>query len=96
MSDFYNPFGRPVLTNSHRNSIPIRTESGVLIALLAGRPKSTSWGDRMRTLGQALDAARQKVSFVGQGDHRRGTYPTYSTGLSYGGGATVSVFQTAL
>ena len=75
----------------YRNAMPIQTKSGYLVALLAGRPSSPSWGVKMKALGNAMDTAKSKMSFTkDQSDHQRGTYPTIATGLSYGGGATVS------
>ena len=75
----------------YRNAMPIQTKLGYLVALLARRPSSLSWGIKMKALGNAMDMAKSKMSFTkDQSDHRQGLYPTIATGLSYGGGTTVS------
>ena len=71
--------------------VPIRTKSGLLIALLAGKPSAPTWERKMKTLKHAMDSAKLKMSFrEEQTAHRRGKYPTVATGISYGGGAMVA------
>ena len=88
---FFNIGSRQTkLTTSCRKTVPIRTKSGLLIALLAGQPSAPSWGVKMKVLEQAVESARLKMLFRDeQTSHRRGNYPTVATGISYGGGAMV-------
>ncbi|KAF9643283.1 hypothetical protein BDM02DRAFT_3132535 [Thelephora ganbajun] len=73
------------------DAIPIQTKSGLLVALLTGRPSSPSWEEKMRALANAVDSTRAKMSFnKDQVDHQRGKCPTIGTGVSYGSGATGS------
>ena len=46
-------------------------------------------GELLKAMGTAV--VTMPPSQRDRPDHRRGTYPTVATGLSYGGGAKVSV-----
>ena len=90
MSAFLRALYRAKLMALCRKTVPIRTKSGLLIALLAGKPSAPTWERKMKTLAHAMDSARLKMSFRDeQTAHRRGDYPTVTTGISYGGGAMV-------
>ena len=74
-----------------RDAVPIRTKSGMLIALLARWPNHTSWDKMMARLTASVDLTKDAMSFhADQSDHHWGKYPTIVTGISYGGGAMAS------
>ena len=59
--------------------------------MLVGRPSDPTFKADLRSLEEAMEAARGKLSFPnGSDDHRRGTYLHVSAGISYGGGPKVS------
>lgn len=71
--------------------MPIRTRSGLVIALLTGQPGAETWDEAMKKLTSTVGSASLKMMFSkDQSDHRQGKYPTVATGLSYSGGAVVS------
>lgn len=81
----------------HRDTIPIKTPSGIIIAVLAGCPHGPGWDEHMKHLTEDVDAAASLMTFpkVVKTDkgtrHRRGDYPATNTGVSYGGGSQVCI-----
>jgi len=74
-------------------TVPITTPSGYIIALLAGRPDGSSWDTSMGELARAMDLTRDAMCFDDvDATHRRGSYASVNTGISYGGGAKVRSF----
>jgi len=73
-----------------RDSIPIKTPSGIVIALLAGRPRARDWDERMKSLTGDFNATANSLAFpAGVNGHHRGDYPVMNIGSSYGGGSQV-------
>ena len=71
-------------------SVPIVTPSGYVVALLAGRPASSTWDDCMGRLTRIMAFTKAAMRFNDKEvDHRRGHYGSVNTGISYGGGAKV-------
>lgn len=61
-----------------------------VFVLLAGRPDDQSYLGDLKSLKGAMADSRDKLKFgEGSQTHRRGEYPTLSTGISYGGGSKV-------
>lgn len=76
--------------HSTSKTLPITTPSGYIIALLAGRPASSTWDDCMVSLAGIMNLTRDAMRFDDkEAKHRRGTYASVNTGISYGGGAKV-------
>ena len=70
--------------------MPIATPSGLLIALLAGRPGPLAWDLKMKKLVGLMGLAKETIRFNEGGvKHRRGRYPSVNTGISFGGGSKV-------
>ena len=77
---------------SSRGSIPIRTPSGIVIALLAGRPRGPGWDEQMKSIASDLDAVANSMTLQTGGNcHHLGSYPAINFGVSYGGGSQVRV-----
>jgi hypothetical protein len=73
-----------------RDNVPILSKDGEVFALLAGRPQDKTFVDDLKLLEKEMEIARDSLSFgKGTDQHRRGEYPTMSTGISYGGGSKV-------
>ena len=88
----YSPFPLLVSFNlpGSRDSVPVKTPSGIVIAVLAGRPRSSGWDERMKSLTSGIEAAGNLMTFQTGGNwHHRGAYPGINTGISYGGGSQV-------
>ena len=83
------PFGFNWLIQSHRASIPIKTPSGTIIAVLVGRPCGPGWDHHMGNLAGDMDAAANFIKSSAKKGHRHGDYPAVNTGVSYGGGSQV-------
>jgi hypothetical protein len=69
------------------------TPSGVVLAVLAGRPGGHDWDERMGGLESEMMEWSKVMTFPmanGRLDNRRGDYRAMNTGLSYGGGSVVS------
>jgi hypothetical protein len=67
---------------------PILANGGEILVLLAGRPNDPSYVEDLEGLDSNIDS-----SFTFRGEvkkHRRGTYRSVSTGITLGGGSTVS------
>ena len=89
------PCDQQVLTGDFSDPVPILTPSGVIIALLSGRPAGLDWDVRMQNLESAMDDTRRKIGLdKGGTPHRRGGYHCLNTGLSLGGGSKVRTFAT--
>jgi hypothetical protein len=73
-----------------RNALLILSKSDEVISILAGRPKDDSFVSDLKDLEEKANLAKDSLTFRGALKHRRGTYRCLSTGISYGGGATVS------
>ena len=81
---------RQLLTVGFSNAVPILTPSGIVLALLSGRPADPDWDVRMESLAHEMDRAKREIGLDDRETiHRRGGYPCVSTGLSLGGGSTV-------
>jgi len=75
---------------SSRGSIPIKTPSGIVIALLAGRPYAPSWSEQMKSLAGDLNTTANSMTLeTGGNRHHCGDYPAINIGVSYGGGSQV-------
>lgn len=62
--------------------------NGFVIGDLAGQPK---WGDINDTLIKIFEKTKSAYTFTaGEREHRRGNFPSISTGISFGGGQKVS------
>lgn len=88
---FPPPTGVCLTTDFSSKTLPITTPSGYIIALLAGRPASSTWDSCMLRLTGIMRLTKDAMRFGDHEDkHRRGTYTSVNTGISYGGGARVS------
>jgi hypothetical protein len=80
------------LKGIYRKTTVIKTPSGVVAAVLAGRPGGEAWDDKMRRLDGELEGSAELMTFQ-QVDPkkppRRGDHRAMHTGLSYGGGSKV-------
>ncbi|KAI9060951.1 hypothetical protein FKP32DRAFT_1576973, partial [Trametes sanguinea] len=66
---------------------PILDKNNRVFAVLAGRPRDTSWDDVNKQLQDVFDAARDTYRLTSQQrEHRRGAFPAIATGISFGGG----------
>lgn len=79
-----------VTVGFNRKSIAIRTPSGILVALLAGRPEGQTWDKFMGGLDAEMTESAGQMTFPGDpAERRRGPYRSVNTGISYGGGSKV-------
>ncbi|KAF4604595.1 hypothetical protein EYR40_003369 [Pleurotus pulmonarius] len=75
-------------------SIPWNVQDGFILVDTQGRifgggmaPRDPSWAQVASDAADAVEEARNIARFTdGQSQHRRGRFPTLSTGISYGGG----------
>ncbi|KAI0669308.1 hypothetical protein C8Q78DRAFT_977900, partial [Trametes maxima] len=65
--------------------------SGVVFMALVGKPKDREgWDGVNREVQEAFETARKSFSFKPeQEDHRRGSFPAFAVGISFGGGQVV-------
>jgi hypothetical protein len=79
-----------------RKSLMIKTPSGVMAAVLAGRPLGQGWDNKIKSLYEELSGASESMTFPKAGltsePPRRGDYRVMHTRLSYGGGSMVCDF----
>ncbi|KAI0668120.1 hypothetical protein C8Q78DRAFT_942006, partial [Trametes maxima] len=63
-------------------------KSDTVFAILVGKPKDVeAWEKVNRDVQEAFDLAREKLKLKPeQKDHRRGAFPAFAAGISYGGG----------
>lgn len=65
-----------------------------MFMVLVGQPQDTNWEHVNREVQEAFDEAREHFEFKPeQIDHRRGPFPAFAAGISYGGGQTVSLMS---
>ncbi|THV00197.1 hypothetical protein K435DRAFT_657536, partial [Dendrothele bispora CBS 962.96] len=68
---------------------PILDKHGRVVAVLAGRPRSSDWDSLVKEGAEKIDRAREELSFTRkQTEHSRGDFPAISVGVAYGGGRT--------
>lgn len=92
----YVPFPNSVDYSSHvlRVVRAIVDKDGRIIAVLAGCPNDSNWESVHRSGHVALQSARKRCRFPKKAkDHRRGSFPALSTGISFGGGQKVGVLN---
>jgi hypothetical protein len=72
---------------------PIMDGDGRVIAILVGRPKDIKdeeWKQMEKEAVELIEKEQKNFVFTKkQQQHRRGPYPTVSTGVSFGGGQQV-------
>jgi hypothetical protein len=73
--------------------MPLTDETGVLFALLGGRPEGdSSWQKCIKEATKLIGKIRSQCSFMQeQKDHRCGKHPALTGGISHGGGQKVSL-----
>jgi hypothetical protein len=60
---------------------------------LAGRADHGSWDNINEIISKIIENARPKCKFPKKAKkHRRGNFPAMATGISHGGGQTVSLY----
>jgi hypothetical protein len=65
--------------------------------MLCGRPRGRDWDGVVKEMTHALLRSGEQAKLEPMGlSHRRGYYPTLSSGVSYGGGQTVGIFCHAV
>ncbi|KJA14108.1 hypothetical protein HYPSUDRAFT_150797, partial [Hypholoma sublateritium FD-334 SS-4] len=80
-----NCVGRRLTTS--RVTRAIVDKDGRVIAVLAGRPDDPNWTSVHRSAHSALQLARRRCRFPKKTrNHRRGSFPALSAGISFGGG----------
>jgi len=71
-------------------NVPILSKNQEVFIVLAGRPEDETFLSDLKDLKGAMELARDRLTFPkGSEHHRRGQYPSFSTGISYGGGSKV-------
>jgi hypothetical protein len=72
-------------------TVPILGSKQEVLVLLAGRPSDPSYVEDLKDLEGNMHVVRLQLHFPQEHqNHRRGAYPTKSTGISYGGGSKVT------
>ena len=81
------------MSDGHRTAVAVVDKGGRVIAVLGGRPKGEteeSWRAVIQDAYDAMKLAREQGVFTQeQKNHRRGSYATLATGISFGGGQQV-------
>jgi hypothetical protein len=68
-----------------------------VIVMLCGRPRDGGWDAVVREMTRVLLKGGQEANLkLKDLSHRRGYYPALSSGVSYGGGQTVSILFAIL
>ncbi|KAF7984571.1 hypothetical protein HWV62_13787 [Athelia sp. TMB] len=72
-----------------RTPIPIKDASGVVIALLGGRPSDSGWDELAATAASAVEESRSRLDLTYEdAHHRRGDFVAIPDGFVHGNGTT--------
>ncbi|THU90572.1 hypothetical protein K435DRAFT_613407, partial [Dendrothele bispora CBS 962.96] len=70
-----------------RTSRPILDKHGRVVAVLAGRPRSSDWDALVKGGAEEIARAREELTFTRkQTEHSRGDFPAVTVGVAHGGG----------
>lgn len=71
--------------------MPIVDGDGRIIAVCCGHPNDSTWDATHQSAADAIDTSRSQLHCPPKHKmHRRGEFPAFAAGVSYGGGQKVS------
>jgi len=71
---------------------PILDADGLIVGILGAIPEDDGWGEVLSSAEAVIEEARGRLQIPNKyKNHRRGTFPALSVGLSHGGGQGVSL-----
>ncbi|THU79338.1 hypothetical protein K435DRAFT_697978, partial [Dendrothele bispora CBS 962.96] len=80
-----------------RTTRPILDKQGRVVAVLAGRPRSSDWDALVQKGTEEIARARNDLTFTRkQTEHSRGDFPAVTIGVAHGGGRRVIYFLFCL